>query len=73
MVYEKRMMDTAPVPVFAELPVTKNEDLPKISNVDAIPAQDTILKLNKGNLSIELANLSGKELLTFVKELLTDA
>ena len=54
---------------FAELPLMQETHLqpPKLA------CTSPQLKLNKGSLSIEISNLSGRELLDFTKELLLDA
>lgn len=71
-IYDKRMhsIDASP---FVELPAVKCENPPANKSENISQPETVSLKLSKGKISIELMNLSAKELLDFTKELLADA
>lgn len=71
-IYNKRRHRTD-ASLFVELPAVKCENPPVNKSENISLPEPLSLKLTKGKLSIELMNLSAKELVDFTKELLADA
>lgn len=58
---------------FAQLPVIQEKPAELSAQTHITTHSTAQLRLNKGNISVEISNLSRKDLLDFTKELLADA